>query len=279
MSDQPDRNEIFQGSQPGIPTRNVMQEDFSWEVPVEAVPVPSEGKVYPANSPLHLCKVLEIKAMTAHEEDILTSRALIQQGSVIKNLIESCLLNKNIDVNEMLLGDKNAVMVAIRVTGYGADYAASVTCPSCSKSSSQNFNLSELEIKRLEIDPVAPGENLFSFRLPVTKKDVQFRFLTGDDENEINITSDRRRKMMAGGVGSNITTRLLHQIASVDGITDKNKLNTFVKNMPAQDSRRLRKYVDDHEPGIDMKAWMACSSCGTDSKVSLPLGSNFFWPE
>ena len=100
MADQSDRNEIFQGSQPGIPTRNVMQEDFSWEVPVEAVPVPSEGKVYPESSPLHLCKVVEIKAMTAHEEDILTSRALIKQGSVIQSLIRSCLINKNIDVNE-----------------------------------------------------------------------------------------------------------------------------------------------------------------------------------
>ena len=279
MADQSDRNETFQGSQPRIPTRNVMQEDFSWEVPVEAVPVPSEGKVYPESSPLHLCNVVEIKAMTAHEEDILTSRALIKQGSVIQSLIRSCLINKNIDVNEMLLGDKNALMVAIRVTGYGADYAASVTCPDCGKTGSQNFNLSELEIKRLEIDPITRGENLFLFRLPITQKDVHFKFLTGDDENEINITAERRRKMMTDAVGNVITSRLTHQIISVDGITDKNKIGTFVKNMPAQDSRRLRRYIEDHEPGIDMKTWMACSNCGTDSKVSLPLGSNFFWPE
>ena len=278
MSDNSDSREFFQGSHPEIQTRNVMQEDFNWEVPVEAVPVPSEGKVYSPDSSLHNRSILEIKAMTAQEEDILTSRALIQQGSVISHLIRSCLIDKSVDVNEMLLGDKNALMVAIRVTGYGSRYSADVNCKSCNKGNNYDFDLASLEIKRLEINPVSQGENLFHFRLPVTKKDIHFKFLSGQDESEISTMSERMKKMTDGTTDSTVTSRLTYQIMSIDGITDKNKIGMFVKNMPAQDSRRLRSYIDQNEPGIDMRVRMNCSHCGMNSRVPLPLGTEFFWP-
>ena len=273
-----DNSEFFQDSHPEIQTRNVMQEDFNWEVPVEAVPVPSEGNVYSVNSALHGRSILEIKAMTAQEEDILTSRALIRQGSVISHLIKSCLIDKSVNVDELLLGDKNALMVAIRVTGYGSRYSADVSCRSCGKGSNHDFDLASLEIRRLEIDPVAPGENLFHFRLPVTKKDIHFKFLTGKDESEISVMSERMKKMTDSSTDNMITTRLAYQIMSIDGITDKNKIGMFVKSMPAQDSRKLRTYIDQNEPGIDMRVQMNCQHCGTNSRVSLPLGSEFLWP-
>ncbi len=113
-------NEVFsaeQARQAGFQTRSVMKDDFGYEVPVEAVPLPSKGTVYPADSPLHGQETVEIRAMTAKEEDILTSRALIKKGTVITHLIQSCLVNKQIDVNEMLVGDRNAIMTALRITG------------------------------------------------------------------------------------------------------------------------------------------------------------------
>jgi len=262
----------------GIQKHDIMQSDFGWQVPVEAVPVPSEGKVYHPSSTMNGRHVLEIKAMTAQEEDILTSRALIQQGTVIKTLLESCLIDKTVDVDELLLGDKNALMVSVRITGYGSSYGATVSCPECAKSSNQDFDLSSMEIKRLEIEPVTPGENRFEFRLPVTGKLVHFKFLTGYDDSEIVITADRRRKLMDSGVESLVTTRLSYQIIAVDNVTDRNKLSAFVRNMPAQDSRKLRNYISEHEPGVDMRAWMSCPHCNEDSRVALPLGSNFFWP-
>jgi len=262
-----------------ITVQNVMKDEFGWEVPVESVPVPSQGKVYAEGSSLHNRESLQIRAMTAQEEDILASRALIQEGSVITHLIQSCLIDKTVNVNEMLLGDRNAVMIAVRVTGYGASYKAESICPVCSAKSKQDYNLGDLEIKRLEIDPVVPGANLFEFNLPITKKKVHFKFLTGAEEAERSLTAERRKKLFPDSKVDNLVTSRLEQlIVSIDGVEDRNKINHFVKNMPARDSRALRRYIDDHEPGIDMSVWMSCPSCSASSRVSLPVGSNFFWP-
>lgn len=262
-----------------IPAQNVVKDTFAWEVPVEIVPIPSEGKVYPPDSPLYNKGVLEIKSMTAHEEDILASRALIQKGTVITHLIQSCLIDKSIDVKNMLLGDRNALMISVRITGYGSAYNAESTCPECGIKSMQEYNLTDLEINRLDIDPVIPGENRFLFELPVTGKTVNFKFLTGVDEEERSTTLERKKKISPGmKVDSVVTAKLEQTILSIDGIDDRNKINHFIKNMPAMDSRQLRSYIENHEPGIDMSVWMKCSGCGETSQVSLPIGSNFFWP-
>ena len=274
-------NEIFspqQAAAAGFQTRNIMKDDFAYEVPVESVPVPSCGRVYPVDSPLYGQETVEIRAMTAKEEDILTSRALIKKGTVITQLIKSCLINKSIDVDSMIVGDRNAIMTALRITGYGADYKCEVECPECGEKSKNDFSLSELPIKRLEIDPVAEGANLFEFMLPVSKKKVQFKFLTGNDETEIAAEQERKKKM--GQTDSNfITTRLVHTIVSIDNIKDKSKLAMFIKNMPARDSLVLRKYIDDSEPGLEMKAQLVCPLCSESSEVRLPIGATFFWPD
>jgi hypothetical protein len=262
-----------------IPTQNVMKDEFGWEIPVEMVPIPSEGKVYPEASALFNRKTLNIKAMTAREEDILSSTALLKDGTVITHLIESCLIDKSVDVRDMLLGDRNALMVSIRITGYGSRYSASATCPSCDAKGNHDFNLSELEIKPLDIDPVRPGENLFAYTLPVTKKEVHFRLMTGRDEHERNVITERRKKSMPGmKINDGITSKLSRLIFSVDGITDKNKVSQFVRSMPALDSKSLRKYINENEPGIDMTTWITCENCGESSQISLPMGTNFFWP-
>ena len=263
-----------------IPTQNIMKEEFDWEVPVELVPIPSEGKIYPQGSALHGKKALEITAMTAKEEDILASRALIQKGTVISHLIKSCVLDKTVDPDHMILGDRNALMISIRVTGYGSSYPAESTCPACNTRSKQDYSLTDLEIKRLTIKPVSKGQNLFEYKLPVSKKVVQFKFLTGSDERERSTTEARKKKVLgSAGLESSVTSRLEQIVVSVDGVTDRAKVNHFVKCMPALDSRSLRKHVDENEPGIDMSVWMNCPHCGTDSQVGLPIGANFFWPE
>jgi len=266
-------------SRPEVTVRDIMKEDFGWEIPVESVPVPSEGKVYPANSPLFRRQTLDIRAMTAREEDILASRPLIQNGTVITHLLQSCLIDKTVDVRDLLLGDRNALMVSVRVTGYGTRYGAEVSCPECANRSTQSFNLAELEIRRLEIEPVSPGENLFSYTLPVTKKVVHFRFLTGRDEEERALVAERKKKLIPDlEVENAVTARLEQFIVSVDGITDQNKINAFISGMPAQDSRKIRQYMLESEPGINMEGWMKCPGCGESSQVPLPIGINFFWP-
>ncbi len=274
-------NEIFgaaQANQAGFQSVNVMKEDFGYEIPVDLVPLPSAGVIYPPESGLHCKETLEVRAMTAKEEDILTSRALIKKGTVITQLIKSCLTDKTIDVSEMISGDRNAIMTALRITGYGSEYKVEVVCPSCSETSKQDFLLTDLPIKRLKIQPVTTGANLFEFILPVTKKAIHFKFLTGKDESEMSTTSERNKKQ-GQKIDSLVTSRLMHTIVAVDGINDKNKINTFIRNMPARDSLTLRRHMDDHEPGIDMKAWIDCPSCDEHSEVALPLGASFFWPD
>ena len=281
MSDRGDRNQVFGGS-PGAPqgvmTRDVMRDDFGFEIPVETVPLPSAGVAYPQGSPLHMRDTVDIRAMTAREEDILTSRALIKKGTVITNLLQSCMVDKNIDVQRMLSGDRNAVMVALRITGYGAEYTAEVECPECNDKAKHSFDLSALPIKPLELKPAEEGQNLFEFMLPYSKKAVKFKFLTGADEEEIMVVQERRKKTGATA-DSLVTTKLQYSIVAVDGKTDKNIVASFIRNMPARDSMALRQFIDKNEPGIEMKQFIDCSACGESSEVRMPLGATFFWPD
>ena len=274
-------NEVFsagQAQRAGFQTRNVMADDFGYEVPVESVPLPSGGRVYPVESGLHGRETVDIRAMTAREEDILTSRALIKKGTVITELIKSCLVDKSIDVNQMIIGDRNAIMTALRVTGYGSEYKTEVTCPACGENSKQDFQLTELPIKRLACEPMAEGANVFQTKLPLTKKTVHFKFLTGEDESNLTTLMERNKKQGAQGE-SLITTRLQHQILAIDNIKDRTKINTFIRNMPARDSLHLRKFIDSNEPGLGMKTWMDCPHCLESSEVRLPMGASFFWPD
>lgn len=275
------RNEIFGGDaikSQVAQSAEQLKRDLGYEIPVDTVPLPSSGKVYPSDSPLHQRTTIDIKAMTAREEDILTSRALIKNGTVITELLKSCIVDKTIDVKKMLSGDRNAVMVALRITGYGADYRVEVECPACSEKSTQEFNLVELPVKRLAIEPVREGENLFELRLPVSQKLIQFKFLTGADEEDISVTQERKKKAGAQ-VDTLVTTRLAYSIVSVDGRVEKNEISKFIRNMPARDSLTLRKYMDKNEPGIEMKGYIDCRVCGHNEEVQMPMGASFFWPD
>lgn len=261
-----------------IKVSNVLSDDFGINIPIESVPLPSRGIIYDQTGPLFNQETLDITPMTAKEEDILTSRAYIKSGMVLTKLIESCLVNKNINPEKLISGDRNALLVSLRITGYGSDYDVEVSCPACGEKSKQTFDLSSLEIKRLEVDPIEVGQNVFEVKLPVTKKNVRVKFLTGKDEREMMITAERRKKNGLK-VDQSVTDRLMRSIVSVDGITDKNRLSFFVKNIPARDSLALRKFLDKHEPGVDMKSWMECTSCSEQSEVTLPMGASFFWPD
>lgn len=274
-----DRNALFGGAAPaGIQTRDVMKDDFGYEVPIDSVPLPSNGVAYPPESPLHGQETVDIRAMTAREEDILTSRALIKKGTVITELIKSCLTDKRINVSDMLVGDRNAIMIALRITGYGSDYNVEAECPKCNVRSKQSFDLSALPIKRLETAPIENGRNAFEFKLPITKKNVHFKFLTGRDEEEIATVLERAKKQ--GAMADNlVTSRLQYSIITIDGKTDRSAINGFIRNMPARDSMELRRHIDASEPGIDMKGELDCPSCNEISEVRIPLGASFFWPD
>ena len=248
------------------------------DVPFESVPLPSKGLVYPENSSLYGRETIDIRVMTAREEDILTSRALIKKGTVITELLRSCILDKSIDVQDMIAGDRNAIMVALRITGYGAEYSAEIQCSDCDHTYENDFDLALLPLKRLEVNPARIGENSFEFDLPVCKQKVLFKFLTGRDEEDINVTQDRMKRL-GNFQDSYVTTRLKHSIIQIADITHKGDISKFVERMRAGDSRALRRYIDNHEPGMVMKQDASCPACGHAEEVSMPLGAGFFWPE
>ena len=276
-----DRNKIFSSDsgETGIQKRDILLDDFGWEIPVESVPIPSKGKIYPSESSLSGRERINIKAMTAKEEDILTSRALMSSGTVIDELIKACVTDSDVDVSDMLSGDRTALMVAIRITGYGPDYKLRATCPGCGKSDQYTFNLADMPLKRLDIDPISPGSNRFEYKLPVSKKTVHFKFLTGRDNDLIDEEANNMSRLFPEDyIGSTVTRRLKFSVISIDGIEDKNKTFKFIENMPAMDSKSLRTYIKKYEPGIDMVGKLNCKSCAKRSEVSLPIGASFFWP-
>jgi len=258
--------------------QNIMKEEFGWEIPVEAIPVPSAGLLYNPDSNLYNLKTLKIKAMTAHEEDILSSPALLKEGTAVDHVIRSCLIDRSIDINDLLVGDKNALMVSIRITGYGSKYNISPKCENCGETNKIEFDLSGLGINRLKIEPVEKGKNQFLYELPVTKKKVIFKFMTVNEQKQREAQSDFYEKNITQGVKKTVTSFLEHSIVSVEGITDKNKISHFVRNMPAFDSKSLRNFIIDHEPGLDMTHDWHCKHCSHANNSNLAITAEFFWP-
>lgn len=277
-----DRNNLFNeqddSSVEQYPTHITAKNMLGSDVQTEIIPLPSLGKIYPPEFPLHNCEKVEIRPMTAREEDILTSRALAKKGTIITELIKSCLIDKNINVNSLISGDRNALMVAIRVTGYGSEYEIDITCPACSNKYKNTFDLNQLPIKTLDIDPVKPGKNEFEFILPMSKKTITFKLLNGFDEEEINIKNEKMKKL-GNQIDNLITSRLNYSILSVDGNYDRNDIYNFISKMRAGDSLAFRKYMDKIEPGIEMKQEASCPSCDHSEEVTVPIGVSFFWPD
>ena len=283
------KNQVFSGAQdapavsPGqslaaMPVSNVLKDDFNYEVPVERIPLPSGGLVYPKNHPLYGVNAVDIRAMTAREEDILLSRALSKAGTTMSTLISSCLIDKRIDSKTLISGDRLAIIMGIRITGYGSSYKTSVDCQSCGAVSKNEFDLGQLDVKALEIAPTG-DENLFEFILPMSKKRVLFKFMTGQDEEESNAVIERKQKLFPGAPEGIVTTRLESHIVSVDGVTDKTKISRFVSSMLAGDSRALRNYIEKNEPGVNLEVEWGCVHCGHENKNTLPTGALFFWTD
>jgi len=272
------KSELFGSMPEGLPKNDIMKNDFGWEIPVETIPLPSKGVIYSPESRLYNTETIAIKAMTAHEEDILSSQAYIKEGTVITELIKSCITDKTISPEEMINGDRVAIMIGIRVTGYGPEYKASATCESCGEANNIVANLAELPIKRLTISPTEEGKNEFSFKLPVTKKTVTFKFLTNKDEQDRVATSKNRSRLLNSKTENNVTSFLSHSILSIDGKTDKVKIQHFVQNMPAYDSKSLRQFISEHEPGMDMRWAFDCKNCSSENDSALPITAEFFWP-
>ena len=245
------------------------------QFPAEEVSLPSKGLLYPENSPLRSGKI-EMKYMTAREEDILTNANFIKNGTAIDKLLQSLIVSP-INFDELLLGDKNAIMVAARILGYGAEYEISKIHPETGMESEGIIDLSKIEDKHLNKDLIIDGKNEFEFTLPTSKIPVTFKLLTHVDENKIDKEIEGMRKLNKATSG---TIRLKYTILSIDGDYERKSIRDFVDTqLLARDARSLRKYINEIQPGIDMSVDVEFKDGYVESGVALPISLNFFWPD
>jgi hypothetical protein len=249
--------------------------------PTENIELPSKGYFYEDGNPLQNGFV-EIKMMTAREEDILTNQNLIKNGTVLDKLLESLIVGpKNVNYRNLLISDKNALYIAARRLAYGDSYGPlEVQCPSCSEKNRVTFDLSTLENKEYDFSNLEKGANLFEFTLPFAKRNIQFKILNSFEEeqieNDIKVLSKKVKNIKTG----QITSRLKRIIVSIDGDTDKGKINEFVDNeLVSRDSMALRKTLKDKTPEIDLTTDFECESCGHEERLDVPMTVQFFWPE
>ena len=241
-----------------------------YKFPTEMVDLPSKGYFYADGHPLSSGKV-EVKYMTAKEEDILTSQNLIQQGLVIDKLLESLIVDKSIKLDDMLIGDKNAIMVAARVLGYGKDYQFTYD------GEEQSVDLSTLDSVQLDFSKFIRGRNEFNFKLPNSEREVVFKLLNGGDEKNIEAEIKAKQKI-SKEESSELTTRLKKMILSVDGKSEKSHINNFVDNeFLSRDSLAFRQYLSSITPDVDMTTKVV-DSTGKESEVTIPVTLRFFWP-
>lgn len=242
-----------------------------FNLPTETVELPSKGLLYPESSPLSSGTV-EMKYMTAKEEDILSNSNYLSNGTAIDKLLKSLIVDKTIKYNDILLGDKNAIMLAARILSYGKDYVIQHKGEDCT------VDLSKLTPSYLSNDLVVDRKNEFKCSLPISKNELVFKLLTHGDEISIaqEIKGLQKIDKDSNPEGS---TRLKYMIISVNGITDRPEVRKFVDNfLLAQDARALRKQYNDIAPDINFKADIETSS-GVSEGVNVPIGLSFFWPD
>jgi hypothetical protein len=245
-----------------------MEEKF--KLPTETVELPSKGLLYPEGSELAKGKV-EMKYMTAKEEDILTNQSYIKNGTVLDKLLKS-LITSPINYDELLIGDKNAIMVAARILGYGSEYSFDYL------GEPHTVDLSQIENKELNEELFKNRLNEFTFTLPKSKNTVTFKLLTHSDEKKIDEEIKGLQKINKD-LTSEVTVRLAHIITSVNGSTDKKDIREFVNNyFLAKDARAFRSYYNEISPDINTKITLT-NSDGIEEDTDLPIGINFFWPD
>jgi len=237
--------------------------------PTEVVDLPSKGKLYPKESPL-ASGTIEMKYMTAKEEDILTNQNYIEKGIVIDKLLQALIVDKTIDYNELLVGDKNALLIAARILGYGKDYEFEYA------REKEVIDLSLLDNKPLHQDIEKASENAFNFTLPTSGTVITFKLLTHGDEQKVDQEVKGLKKINKES-SAELSTRLKHMLLAVNGDSERKNVRSFVDNQfLARDSRAFRNYLRDFQPDVDMKFY---PENGPEGGIDIPIGVNFLWPD
>ena len=241
-----------------------------FKIPTEQVTLPSKGLLYPKESPLSKGEI-EMRYMTAAHEDILTNANYIRQGTVLDKLLKELIVT-DIDYNQLLVGDKNALLIAARILGYGKDYTINYG------GKEVVVDLTLLENKNVDYSLFKAGENEFTFNLPNSGNTVTFKLLTHGDEQKIEAEIKGLQKVNPNS-STDLTTRLKHMITSINGDRDVKSIRGFVDNaLLAPDARALRKYYAQIQPDVNMK-FIPQDEDYVGEGIDIPVSLNFFWPD
>ena len=248
----------------------------NYDFPTEIISLPSQGKCYPSDNPLSK-GTLEIKYMTAREEEILANQNLVRKGVVIDKLFESIIVEKGINVDDIVLGDKNAILLATRVLGYGPEYKIEMT-NSLGEPQEVTVDLGKVQTKEIDFELLSP-ENRYEFTTPHGKNKLEFKILTHGDEKKIDADIKALSRLNKGGVSAELTTRYRFMILSVDGQSDTQSITSFINNkFITRDTKAFREYIAKITPDINMEFDFEDEQTGETEVRSIPMGVGFFWP-
>ncbi len=251
---------------------------LNFVAPTEFVELPSQGKWYPKEHPLSGKDTIEIRYMTAKDEDILTSQTLLKKGVAIDRLLENVIIDKSFDPQTLLVGDKNAILISLRANGFGSLYDGHVKCKECQATNYVQFDLMSptytgQEIPE-ELNLIQTENGGLVTEMPFSKFKVEFRFMNGLDETIIS------KQFLAEEDSDNLMTeQYKRMILSIEGHTEQDIINQYVDNMPVMDSRHLKLLLRNITPNIEIRSKLTCKSCSAEQEVDVPFGTDFFWPD
>jgi len=254
---------------------------FAFSTPTEFVELPSKGRFYLEGHPLYGKDSVEIRFMTAKDEDILSSKTLLKKGIAIDRMLSNVLMDKTLNPDDLLIGDKNALVLASRITGYGSVYDTEITCPACNTVVRYRFDLNEKnynygdDFGDFEIEET--HERTYVLSLPVTKAKVEFRMLSGHDEKQMAKTTKNRKRTNLPE--STMTDIFRLYICSVNGSKKRKDIELFIDNMPALDSKYLRFAYKQIQPNVDVNQEFVCNECAHEQELEVPFTTAFFWPD
>ena len=247
----------------------------NYDFPTEVIALPSQGKCYPEGHPLSSGQV-EIKYMTAKEEEILSSQNLIRKGVVLDKLFESIIVDKSVNTDDILIGDKNAIMLATRILGYGPEYKVEIQNEFGDKDE-VTIDLSKIQTKEINFDKLN-RENKYSFTTRAGSV-IEYKLLSHGDEKKIDADVKALERLNKGGVSAELTTRYRYMITSVDGKEDTQSITHFINNkFLTIDTRAFREEVKQLQPDVEMEFEYINQDTGESEVRPIPMGVGFFWP-
>ena len=237
----------------------------NFNLPHDVVSLPSGGLFYKSKK-----KTIKIGYLTANDENMLLGSLSMGNDSIVMSLLRSKIYEHDLRPEELIDGDIEAILIFLRNTAFGPEYKISVLDPSTNKRFSTSIQLDELDFKKCEVLPDEDGT--FTTTLPKSNVSVKIRPLTYKEITEINRMAE---SYPTGRPAPKVTWKLNKQIVAINGESNPQNIAKFVESMPIMDSKHIRNFLIENEPGLELTRTVSTPS-GEKVDVSIAFGVEFF---